>query len=197
MLGSAQERMNGEQERIRQRYQAVTASAAWTALPDVARRLYDVLYARSGDTDHGGPNVLASVRVLLRTLYDLHGRRYDPTSITHAWHCLEDAGILTVTPGVAYQGFSKARTTVYHLLPDLADDPYSTSPKPAAEARACGVEAGEEPAGLPDSTFLARARMLFREAIELMRRLWYRVRTRGGRIEWDDLFPDGARRPTL
>ena len=193
VLGSAAERMDGEQERTRQRYLAVTASAAWTALPEVARRLYDVLYARSGDPDHGGPDVLASVRVLLRTLYDLHGRRYDPKSVTYAWHCLEDAGILTVTPGVSHQGFARARTTVYHLLPDLADDPYSTSPEPGTGGGACGVEVGEEPAALPDSVFLARARMLFSDAVELLRRLWYRVRTRGGTIRWDDLFPEGAR----
>lgn len=177
-LAAARRHMEAEQQALAERYQEVTSSARFRALPELPRRMYEVLFAVSGDTDLGGPNVLASHRVMVLTLREVFGREYSLKAVTWAGRVLEEAGVLAVTAGAGWQGFAAARSTVYRLLPGW-EPPHYTSP-------ACGAEGACVVAGP-----VARIRGAFRAAIGLMRDLKRRLRLLGGHISSHLLVPQG------
>jgi hypothetical protein len=162
LLGRARQHMEGELARLRARYARITATGKFRSLPEVAQRCFHVLHARALDPADGGPDVMASVRVLAAAIAEVYGREYSPRAISYGVRCLEEAGLLTITHGVAYNGRDKAVASIYHLLSGEPDAAYFTSPEPGCGDRACEAEASPQ--------FLARVQMAFSRAIELVRR---------------------------
>jgi hypothetical protein len=162
-----------EQAELRERYGRTVGSEEFCSLPMVAQHCYHVLHARALDPEDGGPDVMASVRVLAASIEDVYGRRYSLRAISFGVRSLEEAGFLGITHGVAYNGWEQARASVYHLLQGA----YFTSPRPGAANRACEV--------LPAPSFLARVQMAFRAAIELVRRYKFAVRESRFTVRWE------------
>jgi len=158
LLGTARAHMDAELAQLHERHSAITGTADFAALPEVAQRCFHVLHGRALDPEDGGPNVKASVRVLAGTIAEIYSREYSPRAISYGVRCLAEAGFLAITHGVAYNGRDRAVASIYHLLAGA----YFTSPEPAAGSRACEVESAPQ--------FLARVQRAFRNAIELVRR---------------------------
>ena len=176
-LAAAQRHMEAEQAALAARYQEITSSARYRALPELPRRMFEVLHAVSGDPDLGGPNVMASSRVMVLTIREMFGRQYSLKAITWAGRVLEDAGLVAVTRGTGWQGFAAARSTVYHLLPGW--EPSTTQALDSREIGACVVD-----------ITTSRIRRAFRAAIEFMRDLKRRLRMLGGHLGSHLALPD-------
>lgn len=189
LLGAAQQHMSNEQRALKARYDEVMATDRFGKLPPVAQQLFMTLHHIAGDpTEIGGPNVLASTRVLVNTMWQVFGRKYSPRAVVFAWRLLAEQDFLTVTSGVAFEGFEQARANVYHLLPD---DLSFTIPAPPAGSGDCEVK---EPTG-PSTRLAAEIRMAFRDAIALLKRLRWLMETTGRMILDSDLYQGRASQP--
>lgn len=184
LLAAAEHHMAREQDALARRYAEVTGSARFAALPMMAQLIYMVLYRISGDPELGGPDVLASCMTLIGTIFKVFGKKYSSNSVPWAWKCLRDAGFLTVTSGVAFEGFDQAEANVYHLLPD---DHY-VSPVGDTSSWAYVVE----PGGDVDPQLTALIRRSFRESIERLRALKKLYLETGRKITDEDMYTGGT-----
>jgi hypothetical protein len=121
LLDAATERIESDDERLRDVWNYVVTTAEWKALPEPARWLYRALHAKAAYPGrYGGPRVLMSHRLAVKFIVELGGREYTPRTMTAAMKALTGAGLATVDIGASYHDGNRPasiKATEYDLLP--------------------------------------------------------------------------------